>query len=291
MRTKVIFISLLCAYLAVIVPFSGYMKNRPIAVKLGYTPNATLLKIASGDHRLAVAQAAVVKVLFYFGTLVEKSEQKIKLKPEYHNMYETLVTAVKLDPYNMDAYYFAQAAFTWEVGRVKEVNRMLDYGMRYRTWDSSLPFYAGFNAAFFLQDYKNAALYMKKAAEISGDPLYTTLTARYFYESDQNELGILFLESMQQGAKDKSIRQVFQIRKEALVAIRNLSAAVQTFTTQYKRMPKDLDEMVTRGVIPAIPVDPYGGRFYIDESGKIRSTSKFAFGSETGDSTGNKRAK
>ena len=46
-------------------------------------------------------------------------------------MYKTLQTAAKFDPYNSDAYYFAQAAFTWEVGRAKEVNQMLDYGMKH----------------------------------------------------------------------------------------------------------------------------------------------------------------
>jgi hypothetical protein len=200
----------MAGYVFCMVPFASYMKNRPVAVKLGYVPSAEVLRATVGDQKLLVAHAVVVKVLVYFGTLVEKLQNKILLPPEYLNMYKTLQTAVKLDPYNSDAYYFAQAAFTWEVGRAKEVNLMLDHGMKYRTWDYMLPFFAGFNAAYFLKQYEPAARYMKRAAELSGNPLLTNLAARYYFESDKSKLGIDFLELMEKGAKDEQVRKLYR---------------------------------------------------------------------------------
>jgi tetratricopeptide (TPR) repeat protein len=275
---RILFGALLCSYLFLIVPFTDYMKNRPVALKLGYMPEAEVLKLTLGDYRYLAAQIAVVKVLFYFGSLVERVEHQVSLPPEYFNMFKTLQTAVKLDPYNMDAYYFTQAAFTWELRRIKEVNDMLDYGMEYRTWDYNLPFYAGFNAAYFLKDYKTAAEYMEKAARISGEPLFTNLAARYFYEAGVSDLGIIFLDTMQKGARDAKVRNIYELRKTALLAVKRIEEGVKRFMEVHSRQPRDLAELVSTGIMRDIPADPYGGKFYLDERGAVRSTSKFAFG-------------
>jgi hypothetical protein len=276
---RILFVILLISYVAIITPFTAYLKNRPVALKLGYLPDANVMKMVSGDQRTLLAEIAIVKVLFYYGSLAEKaSGNKIALQPEYYNMFKTLETAIILDPYNMDAYYFAQAAFTWEVGRAADVTRLLEYGMKYRTWDWYLPFYAGFNEAYFLKDYAGAAKHMKKAAELSGDSLFTTLAARYFYESGRSELGIIFLQSMEQGAKDPKIRELYAVRKRALLVVETLNRAVARFRALNNRPPLNLQELVSAGTIAKLPEDPYGGRFYLDEKGSVRSTSKFAFG-------------
>jgi hypothetical protein len=277
LMARIFFILLLTSYVSLLVPFGAYMKNRPIANKLGYLPEAEVLKIAVGDQRYLVAEYAVVKVLFYFGSLYEKNSNKIVAKPEYFNMFKTMEKAVKLDPYNMDAYYFTQAAFTWELNRALDVNRILAYGMKYRTWDYQLPFYAGFNAAYFLHNYNDAARYMKKAAELSGTPLFTTLAARYFYEAGQTELGILFLENMAKGAQDKKVKQVYEVRKQALQAVNLLNGAVAKFVAEKNRLPEDINELLSAGILEKIPTDPYGGRFYLEPGGKVASTSRFAF--------------
>ena len=47
------------------------MKNRPVAVKLGYVPSAEVLRVAVRDQKLLVAHAAIVRVLVYYGTLID----------------------------------------------------------------------------------------------------------------------------------------------------------------------------------------------------------------------------
>lgn len=275
---RLLFILLLTGYVFSMGPFASYMKNRPVAVKLGYVPSAEVLRLTVGDQKLLMAHATVVKVLVYFGTLVDKlNNNKIVLPPEYQNMYTTLQTAVKLDPYNNDAYYFAQSAFTWEVGRANEVNQMLEYGMKYRTWDYMLPFFAGFNYAYFLKQYEPAARYMKRAAEISGNPLLTNLAARYFFESDKSEFGIRFLETMENVAKDEQTRKLYRVRRTALKAVLSIQVAVSQFKDKNSRLPDSLNELIESGILVRLPDDPYGGQFYLDNSGTVRTTSKFAF--------------
>lgn len=277
MKAKHLFAVCLVAYLFLIIPFTSHLKARPLAEKLGYLPEPEILKVLVGDQRYLVAEATVLKVIFYFGGLVEKTEGKLDIPPESGNMTKMLATAAKLDPYNMDAYYFAQAAFTWEVGGARDVNKFLDYGMRYRTWDWYLPFFAGFNSAYFLKDYKSAAHYMQRASLLSDDPLFVNLAARYYYEAGLNDLGLLFIDSMEKGAKDEKVRKLFGLRKKALLAVQTINAALDEYRKKNNCLPSSLSELVSSGLLQIIPEDPYGGRFYLTDKGMVRSTSKFAF--------------
>jgi tetratricopeptide (TPR) repeat protein len=276
MRSALLFVLILLAHLLLLAPFSDHMNQRPVSVKLGYIPHPQIIKVSVADHDLAVAEATVIKVLFYFGTLMDKFQEKTIIRPEYLNMYRTLLTAAQLDPYNIDNYYFAQSAFTWELGRIQEVNALLERGAQYRSWDPLLPFYIGFNYAYFLKDYTKAALYMKMAAERSGDSLYTKLAARYFYESKQTDLGMVFLEGMIAQAKDKAVKKTYTIRRDALSAILKIEDAITSFETRYDRKPADLEELLSSETLEVVPLDPYGGEFYLDENGRARSTSKLA---------------
>lgn len=274
--TRALFLLVVCVHCLFLGPFSHHLAKRPLEVKLGYIPHPQLLKTIVADHGLLVAEAAVVKVLFYYGTIIGKQRENVIIRPEHANMYRTLATASQLDPYNMDVYYFSQAAFTWELRRIAEVNELLERGIKYRTWDSWLPFYLGFNYVYFLKDYRKGAQYMQRAAELSKNPLFTKLTARYFYESNQTDLGLAFLDSMIAQAKDKAVRRTYEVRRDALLAVSTMEKALTEFHNRFARPAKDVGELVQTGLLDRIPTDPYGGKFYLDEQGRVRSTSKFA---------------
>jgi hypothetical protein len=65
------------------------------------------------------------------------------------------------------------------------------------------------------------------------------------------------------------------MRKEALLALTALQQAVVRYRQRYGRSPAALAELVMTGLIIKLPVDPYGGEFYLDEDGKVQTTSKF----------------
>lgn len=276
---RISFFAAATAYLLLIIPFTNHLKNRPLQLKVGYVPEASALKFITADQRYLVADWIVLKVLFYFGSLVEKSggENLVASKPDYPGMFKMLQTALKLEPYNTDAYYFAQAAFTWEIGRYKEVNNMLDYGMKYRTWDSQLPFFAGFNAAYFMKDYKKAAEYMKKAAEIAQEQQFATLAARFFYEAGETEFGILFIDVMKSSAKDPNEKKLYEFRRKALLAVKSVEDAIKLYQRNFGRSPATIAELVSTGFLKSVPQDPYGGKLFLDQAGKVRSTSKLSF--------------
>jgi len=275
----ILFIAGLCAYLTLLVPFSTYMRNKPIEEKLGYVPSIKLLKPLSADQRELAGAWLVFKVTMYFGGLLAKAQEGVLNLPraDLPGMSRLLHGAVQLDPYNMDAYYFAQSFLTWDAGQFKVANDLLDYGMRYRSWDWYLPFFAGFNHAFFLKDYGKAAEYYRKAAELSGSELYASLSGRYLHESGQTELAIGYLAGMAKAAKNQSVKLTYEIRLKAFVEVRRIEEARDRFVMQRGVLPDSVDQLVQSGFLNPVPVDPYGGKFYIGPEGKVSTTSRFAF--------------
>jgi tetratricopeptide (TPR) repeat protein len=276
-RTAASGVAFLLLYLVMITPFTTYLKNKPFVEKLGYVPAVSVLKSVAGDQKELVAASLVLKVMMYFGGLIEKSENQFLVPPDYKSMSRLLHGAVKLDPYNMDAYYFAQSFLTWDVKQYKLANDLLDYGMTYRTWDWSLPFFAGFNSAYFLHDYSKAADYYKKAGDLSGQDLHKSLAGRYLQESGQTDLAIMYLSTMVKGAKNPAVKKTYLTRLTAFREVRRIEIARDRFRELRGTASVTIEQLIAAGFLSPAPTDPYGGQFYLEPDGKVATTSKFAF--------------
>ncbi len=263
---------------------SAILSSRIIQEKLGYLPSRGIVKISSLDHKSLLSEWLFFKVLLYFGERIDPFKRQLPTQVDYADMYRFLDVSTYVDPYNIDAYYFAEAAFTWEIGRIREVDALLERGLKFRTWDFYLPFFLGFNHFYFLKDYKKASQYMEQAARMTGEPLLTNLAARFFYESNETRIGISFIKFMIAKTWNEKVKRTLEIRLKALERVDFLEKGVERFVQIYHRKPLSIQEMVGTGVIRELPKDPYGGKFYLDEKGKIRTTSKFAYGRIHGNS-------
>lgn len=267
----------LVLYAVLIIPFTTYLKNKPFVEKLGYVPTVSVFKSVAADQKELVAASLVLKVLMYFGSLIEKSENQFSVPPDYKSMSRLLHGAVKLDPYNNDAYYFAQSFLAWDVQQYKLANDLLDYGMTYRTWDWSLPFYAGFNSAFFLKDYTAAAKYYKRAGELSGSDLSKLLAGRYMQESGQTELAINYLSTVLKHENNPALKKNYKLRLAAFLEARRIEVARDQYLKTCGAMPLTVKQLVSSGFLDPIPKDPYGGQFYLEKNGNVSTSSKYAF--------------
>jgi tetratricopeptide (TPR) repeat protein len=268
----------LLAYGVVLGPFTAYMKQKPIEEKLGYLPSTDVLRYVSADHKELVGASLVMKVIMYFGGLAEKQQANVIVQPpDYARMSSILHGAVKLDPYNMDAYYFAQSFLTWDVKQYQLANDLLDYGMKYRSWDWMMPFFAGFNSAYFLKDYKKAADYYKRAGELTGGELNISLAGRYMQESGQTELAIAYLGAMEKGERNQAVKKNYQIRLRAFKEVHRIELARDRFIETGGMLPVTLVTLIRSGLLSPPPSDPYGGQFFLEKDGKVVTTSKFTF--------------
>jgi len=274
------FVLLLFIYATLIGPLSQHMEQRQTLVKLGYVPNGKMVKILAGDQKTSIGALYTLKSIIYYGGMIQQWHAGNRQTPEMSNLFSFLESSVQLDPYNMDSYYFAQAAFTWEVGHAADVNKLLAYGMRFRDWDWLLPYYAGFNSAYFLHDYPAGATYMRKAAMLSGNNLLAQLTARYLQGSGQTAFAVAFLDDMIARSRDKKLVQQLVVRKQALAAILKIESALGQYIKRYNKNPLDINDLVLSGLLLDIPEDPYGGVFYLDADGSVKSTSNLTFARE-----------
>ena len=272
-----------CAFL-LLIPVYGQvaarMSTQQLEEKLGSLPGKEGLKILAMGHRALVSEWIFFRVMTYYGGRIDQEAPASRRNVDYPSMYYFLDTSTYIDPYNIDSYYFAQAILTWEFGMIREVNVLLDRGMEHRTWDFYLPFFAGFNSFYFLKDYKEAGRYMERASRIAGDPLFANLAARFLYESDETDTAISFLKVMIEKTWNQKVRRSLETRLGALEAVRALEKAARQFEDRFHRKPGNMHDLLNAGLISRIPQDPYGGMFYLDDHGRIRTTSKFAIKSK-----------
>ena len=265
----------LLVYISLIGSFAAYMHQRPLLEKLGYTPRGEVLRYLCADQKQLTAASLVLKAILYLGSVGDAGPGKVG--PDYPAMSGILHASVQLDPYNMDSYYIAQAILTWDAGQIDAANQLLEYGMKYRDWDFYLPFFAGFNYAYFQKDYAKAAKYYRRAGELSGQELLVNLAGRYLWESGQTDLAIAYLSTMEKSARNFALRQSFHTRLVALKQTRRIELAVAAYRRDKGALPHSVQELVDQGYLKGAPVDPYGGTFYLTEQGQVKSTSNFAF--------------
>lgn len=236
---------------------------------------APVMRIAALDFHGIASDYLFLNALVFIGSTHERTENP-RVKPwEWKWLYHTLDTSTSLDPYFLDPYYFANAQLTWDALMIGEDNLLLEKGCKYRDWDSSLPFYIGFNYFYFLQDNVNARKWLLEASRRPDAPsLYADLAAKLSYEKKRTENAIRFLEEMSRRTDDETLKKKYESRLDFLRQVLKVENAVEVYNKKYGRKPVDINAMVRAGILQGIPADPSGGQFYLDFNGRVKSTSE-----------------
>lgn len=234
-----------------------------------------LLKITALEFDSVLADYLFLETMaFYGGTQARTDRPRVK-EWEWQWLAQTTAAVTDLDPYFLDPYLFENATFTWEAGRVREANAILEKGSGYRTWDWMLPFFAGFNHFFFLQENERAAeLLMEASRRPKADPILASIASKLAYKARRTETAIHFLEEILKRTEDFGTKQRFERRLEAFHNILALEKAVERYTERFRRSPKNINALIASGIVQELPSDPYGGRYYLDPSGNVRSTTE-----------------
>jgi hypothetical protein len=138
-----------------------------------------------------------------------------------------------------------------------------------------LPFFAGFNYFYFLQENEKAAeLLMEASRRPLANPMLVSIASKLAFKEKKTETSIQFLEEMLQRTDDELTKQRFKKRIEALRGILLLEQAVAQYQKRYHDKPHSVEVLVAKRIIQNVPRDPYGGQFYLDPSGAVRSTTE-----------------
>lgn len=234
------------------------------------------LKIFAGEFSGIIADFLVINLSSYYGGIIMEKNEAVEREFDY--MFKVLKATATLDPYYFDTYYFTQTIIGWDARKPEKAIELLKFGMEKRAKDWLLPYWIGFDYYYFLKNKKLAAHYFKEAASRPGaTDLLVSMTAIAGYEGGETEMAILFLEDAIARADDEFKRRKFLTRLDALKKILFLEKAVKVYEAKYRKKPEHLHELVTKNIITKIPQDPYGGEFYIDKEGYIKTTSNLRF--------------
>jgi hypothetical protein len=134
--------------------------------------------------------------------------------------------------------------------------------------DWRIPYYMAINYYLELHDLQHATQYFNIAADTKGVPDYAKRFSLNFGvgQRERDRVRNLWI-TVYQSAKDDDTKA----RAAAYVARLNMLDYLDTASTAYKQKfgtyPATPDELVTKQIISAVPVDPFGFTFVINKDG------------------------
>jgi hypothetical protein len=234
-----------------------------------------VLKIAALEFTGFASDILFLRTMVFMGGTHQRTERPRVKEWEWKWFVNTLDNATELDPYFFDPYYYANAFLPWDAGMVAEANRLLEKGSRYRDWDWMMPFFIGFNEFFFLEnDGKAADFLMEASRRPEGNPMFASIASRLALKGNRTETAVLFLEELYGKTEDPGLKKMYATRIKALRGMLVIEKAVSIYKKTYRSVPPTIDDLVGRNILVRLPEDPYGGRFYLDAEGNVKSTTE-----------------
>jgi len=195
----------------------------------------------------------------------------------YPNLVAFIRRVLHLDPYFTAAYVFAGTALT-----VKELDpsisvELLKRGAEYHPDNWRIHFLLGFNSYYFLKDYETAAKALAHAATIPGAPAQAgPLATRLAAEAGKPEVGLQMIDSIIETIHDPQLRATYEERRRRLLVelhLEIIGEGVARFERKMARKATKLSDLLTSGIMRALPQEPYGGRYLLDTDGRPKTTT------------------
>jgi tetratricopeptide (TPR) repeat protein len=242
--------------------------ERPYDVR--YVPDGKVLRLALPTFRLLLADLYWLSAVQYMGESKARQRGFEKLLP-----LAELIT--DLDPRHGYAYQTAGIALSSE-GYLDESDAILKKGIESGPGWWTYPHYLAFNSFFYRGDYVAAAKWERLAASSPGASTNIShLALSLETKSGRPEEAVEFLRSLRDQVHDEKTASALEEQlKLALLQrdFRILDTAVERFRSEQKRAPASLDELVTTGLVPELPREPFGGTYRYDSAdGKVHSTA------------------
>jgi tetratricopeptide (TPR) repeat protein len=252
---------------------AGVASRFPVAQQRPYdlagVPRSDTARWTSLGHPTLVANLWWLRAVQYMGD--PAADQR-----GWEMLYPAVNLVTDLDPGHGYAYQVAGIVLGG-AGRVEESNALFEKGARLVPDRYILSFQRAVNAFLYQGDYAAAAQWFERASRVPGAPAarMRAYAAAMFVKGDQHDRAVALLTESLAAAEDEETRrnireQLDQVELEQRADVLERAAAV--YRTRHGAPPVNLLLLVADGLIPALPVDPFGGRLYLDDDGRVRST-------------------
>jgi len=162
--------------------------------------------------------------------------------------------------------------------RVQDALAIGSEGIHAADPDWRLPYYMAADYFLELKDDKNALWYYNIAAHMPGIPDYALrFSLNFGIKSNDRQKTEELWATIRDSSNDPDTKARAEAYITRLEIFDYLDAASKAYQAKYARIPTSTDALVTGGIIPAVPEDPFGFTFAINKDGTsgINTTSSF----------------
>lgn len=235
-----------------------------------YVPPARFLKVVALGYERALADVLWFRTISYFGHHYWGD----RVYPWLAYMCDVVTD---LDPRAEAVYSFGGVILPWEADRIDDGIALLEKGVRNIPESWQLSYMLGFSYYFFKDDLAAASRALQSAARLPGAPGYIGAFAALVSAAHQGpHSAVEFLTAIDRERASDEVHGILRerIRELTLSADTDaLEAAVHLFGARFQRLPADLSELVSAGLIDAVPPEPFGGRYVLDpQNGHVLSS-------------------
>jgi len=237
--------------------------------ELAYFPSGRFVRGATIEYQELASDLIWLTAIDYYGRHQETDRKYQWLG----HIFEVLTT---LDPRFIGAYHFGAIVLAWDAHQPREALRLLTSGMKANPLNWQLPFDAAFINCMVIGDYPTAAFLFNVASKLPGAWSVAARWAPYMlvkagdFETARRMWRDIYFSTENRKLRELVLRQLRNLNLDEALA--RLQGAVDRFYADRGRWPVNLGELVRAGYLEAIPEEPFGGRFYLDQ-GKVRTTT------------------
>jgi len=225
-----------------------------------YLPSGRFLQYMSLGNRPLMADLIYLWAIQYFSNTA--------VADRYDHMEHVFSIIAELDPRYVDPYSIGAMIAASDAGDMEAAFRILDLGLEKNPDQSIFPWEAGHTALMQLKDIELAREYFKQAMEIPGSPPM----ARRLYANASTELSdyptaLKHWGEIYETTDDPRVKKIAAnhlYRVYAAIHIERLAKALGVFKERFGRIPSDLSELVTAGLMEALPRDVDGNHYVYD---------------------------
>jgi tetratricopeptide (TPR) repeat protein len=245
-----------------------------VSTNLLYVRSPQVLRRATLSFQALIADIYWIRaVQHYGGTKLSTGANK-----QYDVLYPLLDLTTSLDPF-FDVVYKFGAVFLAEAypsgaGRPDQAIALLQQGLRTRPDNWQLAQEVGFVYYWWLADYRNAAAWFNRAADMPHSPDWLRPLAAVTLAQGGNRASsrMLWTEIARNADADWLHDQAaFRLRQlDAMDGIDFIERIVQQYRARTGVFPPSWDDMIRAGFLRGIPGDPTGVPFQLDPAtGKV----------------------
>jgi len=236
-----------------------------------YLPNGRALKALSFGSNNFLADLLWFKTISYFGKHYASDKN-------YQWLSHMCDLVTDLDSNKRFVYEFCGTMLSWEANAPESAIKIFSKAINSFEDNWRLLYLRGFTYMYFLKDAEAAKNdFVAASKRPNADSIVARLAAKKFIDTNDPQTAIDFLTDILKQTKDPTQSKALEKRlREARYELdfETLEKAVEIFKGKNGRLPLQLQELVTQGIIGELKRDPFGGQYFLDTNGKIASTSK-----------------